>query len=295
MNIAFCVNRLGLIGLGATVASLIRNCSGPESLSIYIFCAYVSDADKDIISRLFEIENFAGEYKLIDFDPMYQFGSLRPLHGDWTPYGILLLPDFIEDREVLYLDSDLIVELDVLQLFNFNFEDKALAAVPGGTVKTEYERDFYINKIGLSPDFASFNSGVVLFNLTEWRLNKLKDRCLEIAKRFPNDLLSADQTLLNAVFAGNFSKLPACYNCAWFAKDAEPELPGKAIIHFIGSPKPWDLFGFLIHKGFSTWKSYSNWLWEEKYIGASFLPNLKRTWNIRRSYVRVIKLRFSGN
>ncbi|MEJ6981976.1 glycosyltransferase [Pedobacter sp. P351] len=293
MNVAFCINRLGLSGLGVTLLSMIQNCSAPAELNLYFVCSSLSSDDKNEISDLLQAKGFAGKHRFIDFYPEATFGSLRSFHGDWTAYGILLLSDFILEPQVLYLDADLVVELDVLSLDKFDFKGKALAAVSGGKLKTEYEYDFYINKALLSPDLDSFNSGVVVFNLDEWRLNKLKDRCMEIANRFPKDLLSADQSILNAVFAGNFLKLPESYNCEWFANDDKRIIPNNVIFHFIGSPKPWDMFGSRLHKGFKTWTKYSEKRWERKYE-AFTLRNLKRTWNLRRSYVRVLKDRINA-
>jgi lipopolysaccharide biosynthesis glycosyltransferase len=288
MNIAFCVNRLGLFGLGATVTSLIRNCSAPGKLRLHFLCAYISSNDKSAIAELLELQNYLGEYTFIDIDPIAAFSSYKSLHGDWTPYGRLLLSDLLEVPVVLYLDSDLIVEADVLELTHFNFKDKALAAVHGGYIQTEYEREFYINKLGLSPVLASFNSGVLLLNLTEWRLRQLKEKCFELANRFPTELVTADQTILNGIFAGNFAKLPNKYNSSWPAQNKESEVAGDVIHHFIGSPKPWDLFGSMMHNGYKIWKSYSNERWEVNYFKFS-LPNLKRTWYLRRSYVRILK------
>lgn len=289
MNVAFCVNRLGMVGLGVTISSLIRNCSSPEKLTFFFICAYVLDKHKKEIQRLLKEEKFEGKDRFIDFDPVSIFGSYGSLHGDWTTYGRLLLCDFIDDDTVLYLDSDLVIEVDILGLCNFNFNGKALAAVLGGTLKTELENDFFINKVGLNPDVESFNAGVLYFNLKEWRLNRIKEQCFALANLFPNDLVSHDQTLLNAVFAGNFSKLPEGFNCAWLPNYEKPIVVGAGgvIYHYIGSPKPWDLFGSTIHNGFKVWKNYSTRNWERNHSSYS-LQNLQRTWNLRRSYFRVL-------
>jgi lipopolysaccharide biosynthesis glycosyltransferase len=293
MNIAFCINRFGLIGLAATVTSLIRNCSVPENLTLYFICAHLTPCEKHEIATLLKSENFAGTFNFIDFNPTSEFSGFPSLHGDWTPYGILLLSDLIKENRVLYLDSDLVVELDVLEIRDFDFEGKAIAAVAGGKIKTQYSKDFYINKAGLSPELDSFNSGVVLFNLEMWKAKEIKKKCFKVAEQFTDDLVSHDQSILNAVFAGEFSKLPSSYNCEWPTNYDRPTVASKMIIHFVGSPKPWDFLGFLIHKGFKTWKMYSNKEWEQDYSAVSIF-NFKRTWNLRRSYLRVISEKIKG-
>ncbi|WP_162343330.1 glycosyltransferase family 8 protein [Cyclobacterium salsum] len=293
MNIAFCINRLGLLGLGTTLTSLIRNCSKPDCLILYFLCAGLLQKDKNQILKLLLSEQFEGKCQFIDFDPKANFGKFKSLHGDWTAYGRLLLPDLIYEDQVLYLDSDLVVELDVLELIGFEFNGHALAAVIGGPLSNTLENNFYIGLLGLSPHLNSFNSGVLLFNLKEWRLNNIKDNCIQIGCNYPMELLSCDQTILNAYFAGNFSKLPDGFNCVWYAHKAKPSLSDKMIYHFVGSPKPWDLMGSIIHNGYPTWKKYSRKDWDSAF-GSFTLTSIRRMWKIRRSYTKAVINKIRG-
>src|SRR3954470_3769068 len=113
MNVAFCINRLGLVGLGAAVSSSIRNCTDTKKLKLWFLCSQITESDKIHLKHLLAYENFLGGSRFIDFDPYSIFGSFPSLHGDWTPYGRLLLVDYVQEDLVLYLDSDIVVELDV--------------------------------------------------------------------------------------------------------------------------------------------------------------------------------------
>ena len=288
MNIAFCINRLALAGLGVTVASLVRNCSDSSLLKIYFLCSGLLDSDKDNIHDLLKLENYGGEYHFIDFNPKREFGAFRSLHGDWTAYGRLLLPDLVTESRILYLDADLAVELDVLQVSNFDLKGLAFAAVQFGTVLTTLENDFFINSAGLSPDAPAFNSGILLFDLDKWRNEDLKERCLVFARKYPTQLLACDQTLLNSLFANQFAKLPESFNCPWYPGEPRPSLSGKMILHYVGSPKPWDIGGGFVHSGYRIWKSYLNPFWADKYIHISY-DDMKRAWKIRRSYFRILQ------
>src|SRR6218665_1078394 len=101
MNIAFNINRLAMIGLGVTLNSLLKNCSDPKKLNIYILCADLNADDKENIHKLLNRYGLT-TINLIDFDAKEHFGSFRSLQGDWTPYGRLLLADYIKDDSVLY-------------------------------------------------------------------------------------------------------------------------------------------------------------------------------------------------
>lgn len=291
MNIAFCINRLALIGLGVTVSSLIRNCSDSQQLTLWFLCAGLRNEDKSNIEQLLASEGFRGNQHYIDFDPIAQFGNLRSLHGDWTTYGRLLLPELLTNVDsVLYLDADLVIELDVLNLVGFDLKDNALAAVPGATIKYALENDFLIKKCNLSLEDSYFNAGILLMNLFLWRKQNIKEQCLGLGKQYPNELLAVDQTILNALFSKTFASLPKAYNCVWYPDRLRPDVADKMILHYVGSPKPWDVGGKHLHKGFATWNTYLNSKWSKEYANLT-ISDFSRAWKIRNSYLRLIKKR----
>jgi len=290
MNIAFCINRLALKGLGVSLCSLIRNSSNPGKLKFWFLCSNLIIKDKEAIAQLLETEGLPESYTFIDFDPEEEFGKFPSLHGDWTTYGRLLLADYICEDQVLYLDADLVVELDVLEVEAFEFDGNLLAAVGGGKFKYTLGNRFYINKVGMLPDLEYFNSGVLLINLRKWQLENVKNKCLKIANEYGQDIPSNDQSLLNIICAGRFSKLPQAFNSEWIAYQPKPDISNKMILHFAGSPKPWDPLAFFLHNGYCTWKTYLSPEWKtnfSRYSGEDY----KRTWKIRHSYFRTINNR----
>lgn len=292
MNIAFCINRLILMGLGVTITSLLRNCSESKKLNFWFLCSNLGLREKNKIVNLLLSENFEGKYHFIDFDPFKIFGNLASLHGDWTTYGRLLLPEILNEDKVLYLDADLVVEVDVLELEEFEFNGLSLAAVGGGYFKFALGQKFYIEELGIDPNLEYFNAGVVFLNLKEWRAKDLKNTCLKIASIYPQDLPSHDQSLLNIICMGQFAKLPDSFNCSWLADKNRPQVAEKMIMHFVGSPKPWDPFGFIIHNGYRTWRKYLTNSWKSNLFHLN-LMSLLRVWHLRNSYVRCIYQKIS--
>lgn len=285
MNIVFNVNPLGLEGLAATLISLIRNCSNPQLLKLWFFCSEFDKNDKLNITELLADENFLGEVVYVDFDAKAVFGHLRPLYGDWTTYGRLLIPDYITDDTALYLDADLVILLDVLTLVDFDFEERVLAAVYGCTVEWTLDKSFFIDKLNCPPAQGYFNAGIIFFNLKKWRDTFAEAKWKKLAEKYPAELISHDQTLLNAVCEGDFAYLTPNFNNGWLPGNKKPEDAENSILHFVGSPKPWDIFGKLLHSGYRTWKEYSNASWEKKY-GIVSIQKIHRTWNIRKSIAR---------
>lgn len=289
MDIVFNVNPLGLEGLGVTLVSLVRHCSNPSRLNLHLLSSGLSANDKDNVRELLAREQFGGEISFLDFDADKEFGELRSLHGDRTVYGRLLIPERIAAPRALYLDADLAVRLDVLALEQeVVFRGETMAAVFGCTVDWTIDQQFLKDRAGLQGDTPYFNSGVVLFDLDECRRRGAAQTWRSFAREHRDDLVSHDQTVLNAYAHGNFVQLPLRYNTEWPAALAKPKDTENAIIHFSGSPKPWDITGRWLHRGRSLWASYQTAFWHERY-GRFNKSKWERTWKIKHSIARVLK------
>ena len=288
MNIVFNINPLGLEGLEATVSSLIRSCSDPAKLTIWFLCADFRSDNKGDIVRLLSEENFKGRSEFIDYNSHELFGHLRPLHGDWSTYGKLVIANYVDGDTALYLDSDLIVIVDILTLLNFEFHGAVLAAVCGSTIEHVLDKTFFIQRLNSPLNQKYFNAGVVLFDLKRWRETNVDEYWATLASKYPAELVSHDQTLLNAICGGNFAHLPFNFNNPWYPGSKAPENSTNSIIHFVGSPKPWDVLGSIIHKGYPTWSSYTTGAWKNKYSQLS-IDKLRRSWKIRKSIARHLK------
>ena len=294
MDIIFNVNPLGLEGLGATLTSLVRNCSNSKELKLLFLCSEFGKKDKANIDLLLQSEKFKGTVRYIDFDAKGTFGHLKSLHGNWTTYGRLLIANYIKSDTALYLDSDLVILLDVLSLREFNFNGSLLAGVYGSSIEWVIDKDFFINHLKWSIEQGYFNAGVLLFNLKKWRESKMEAKWKSLAEKYPEHLISHDQTLLNAICEGDFAHLSPVFNNPWYPGSDKPEDADSAqnsIIHFVGSPKPWDLFAKNIHKGHKIWKTFNTKTWKEQY-GKIKMDKIIRFWKIRRSMLKLLKNSF---
>lgn len=286
-NIAFNINPLGLDGLEATLVSLIRNCSSPQDLKIWFLCNDISKKQCGFFSQIFEALQFKGEFEIINYNASEYFGNLISLHGDYTTYGKLLIEKFIPVDTILYLDSDLIINLDVLALRFFDFKDDFLAAVSRSSIKWSLDKTFLINKLNLPETQAYFNAGVLLLNLKKWREEDINARWKVISEKYPNDLITVDQTLFNAICIGEFARLPDHFNISWYPNLIKPAQIENAIIHFIGSPKPWDFLGKLIHPGYYLWIKYQH-VFNIFRFNKTSSSYFRRTWKIRKSIFRAL-------
>jgi len=163
-------------------------------------------------------------------------------------YYRLLIPHFIEDNKVLYLDSDVIVNDSIEKLFEINLTNNYIAGVinPG----FNRQKEFMMN---LNAKY--FNSGVMLINNYLWKKDDIPKQCIELIEKYSDILMFPDQDALNAVINGRWIPLPLKYNVqSVFFEDncyeKYPELDyfelqdaikNPIIIHYTGSSKPWQV------------------------------------------------------
>ncbi len=138
-----------------------------------------------------------------------------------------ILPENIQ--RIIYLDSDLVFNLDIAGLWNFQLRDKLIAArVDVGTSR-------WLCKAENLPREAYFNAGVLLLDLEGIRKrHELFQECMDFFMKYP-EAEHADQDALNYVFRGEGAYLPPQYNM--FTRsirlDKNEEMK-EGIFHFAG-------------------------------------------------------------
>ncbi len=294
MNIALCANGTILPGLHATLASLVANANSPRTIQLYIFIEKIDEEELDALRTTITKSGGVGFIKFVPVTASV-FGNLRSLQGDYMTYMRLYLPEFIEDCDrLLYLDSDLVITTDLSELYKTDLRGAIIGAAGVGVVRTALERPFFV-KVGLSDDDRSFNGGVLLIDAKAWRKNHCTEKLLEFGHTHSADLVSADQAILVANFSRLFFALPREYNINVAADSNLGDLK-RGIYHFVGSPKPWDLFGSFIHRSYHIWGDLigGSAFSEFRFIIKFWREHLRRAFIIRRSYARVLLARIKS-
>lgn len=169
-------------------------------------------------------------------------------------YGRIMIPDLIDAERVLYLDSDIVVDHDLNDLFTMDLGNHPIGAI------TDL---LYTDK---------FNSGVLLFNMPV--LKKDPDIVAKMLKAGnDNNLAEGDQSVLNEFFNDSYLHLPLKYNlaigydflCSYypaFNHDYwnKTNINGY-VIHFTSPSKPWDQFSTSRYR--SKWWQYHDLSWNE--------------------------------
>ncbi len=162
-------------------------------------------------SRGFEIvvlaNGWQGEDLLAGFDSVgKRFGSrLTIVHvdetmlptsftGRYTPRGNffrLMLADMIDCERLVHLNADLIVQIELADIW----QDYQIQRLVGG-VPDQTARDWKRQQGGSEPDFY-LNTGVLLINCEAWRNHGATRLCEEWLRDHPDDAVLGDQDAVN--------------------------------------------------------------------------------------------------
>lgn len=180
------------------------------------------------VVHLYEIaENFAD-----DFPDHSWFGSA-------TFYRLLfpaLLPSDIE--RFLYIDTDTIVTMDLLELFNLDMGTAPVAAVSDAIFHTRPEVGVYTNG-------GYFNAGVLLIDRRKWLELNLSEKAVDFLKKNHKVASFLDQDALNAILVNNWYHLESKYNLVpdyiprTLKSNEAVSFSKDKIVHYAQFYKPW--------------------------------------------------------
>lgn len=149
-----------------------------------------------------------------------------------------ILPSDIE--KVIYLDSDIIVNLDISELWSLDLGDKIFAAVPELPNTIEVKHRLCVHGLVKIEDY--FNSGVLLMNVKRFLEEDIAiiDGIKFIGNHSEYPFL--DQEVLNYIFSCRYLKLSTRFNriIRWCRRQNEMHIKRK-IYHFTGDTIQLDL------------------------------------------------------
>lgn len=160
-------------------------------------------------------------------------GAMRSIFSVGAMYRLLTPQLLSQDIEkIIYLDSDIIVNLDIKELWQIELGNKILAAVPEISNGVDIQKFAALCHEGYVDKKDFFNSGVLLMNLNIFRT---EEKNIVNGVRFIGQhpqFLTVDQEVLNYLFAKDYLKLPVEFN--YFVKShrhSEKSL-SKKIYHY---------------------------------------------------------------
>jgi len=146
-------------------------------------------------------------------------------------------------QKVIFLDADIRVVGDISTLFGLDLEGQAFAAVPDVVIQSDAVGQWrdYLAGLGLDPSISYANTGVLVIDPARWEKEDLSGRVMRYVSQHAAACFLADQSAVNALVRGEFTKLSPIWNMLgvlWFRSDVD-ELLSPAVFHYSGSSKPW--------------------------------------------------------
>lgn len=238
--------------LSVRLRSLASNLSPGRSARFTILDCGMRAINKERMVRSLEI--FGNRIKVVFAEvDMSMYADLKTVNAiSRATYSRIALGDLMREADkALYLDSDIVVEGDVGELYDMPLGGRPIGAVRDSDPLNARNYELIL---GVPGRYGCFNGGVLLIDLQAWRRDGIREKIMAtLAIQKFVDYPSCDQAAMNAVFAGawkefhpkwNFSPLLAHLKSGRRTTYDEASLREAAanpkIIHFL-SPffKPW--------------------------------------------------------
>lgn len=261
--------------VGVMFHSLLANTSQPENVQIHL----ISDAIEDDNLRKLKVcvGNFGSNINIICADHK-RYEGLPTLRYGTAAYQRISLGDYLPSTalKAIYLDCDVLVLGDIIELWDQPLAGKPVAAVENLSPKA-------CKSLGFSRvDY--FNSGVLVADLQWWRKHDIYNQAVSFIQQHSSQLQYVDQCTLNHIFKDNWKKLSLSWNqqadiygvlkkysdgCGYSKTDIKQAIKSPKIVHFIGEQKPWLLNCFHPYKSI-----YAHYLEQTPWRGSSHADNL---------------------
>lgn len=191
-----------IMQISVTITSIIHNANPTVRYEVSVLGIGISNEEKEKIQSL-GTENVLVDVKM--FDNKYS-GIVSELQHVTTACNYKFdIPSIFKDYEkVLYLDTDIIVQSDLLSLYNTDLTDKYAAVV----------QDMHgistlgcVNRTGC-PNY--FNAGMMLLNIQKINKDDCPKKIIEAKEKYGDECV--DQDSFNRVIGNNCIFLPPKYN-----------------------------------------------------------------------------------
>lgn len=263
------------IPLAVTLRSVTKNFKSHRTLELFILDGGISDSNKRRILSSLSSNNLTIHF----LNPQGMIHGIKPVrHLPLAACYRLLIPKLLPSSfsKAIYLDSDVIVEGNLEDLWRIDMEENYALAVQDTSMPYICNGIKNYLKLHLLPNGKYFNSGVMVLNLEKWRSEEIGEKVITYLQENAASTPCLDQDGLNVVLVGKWkeldfrwNQLPNIYHfSSWsdssFKRELEKHYENVRnypfVIHFIGPHKPWKFRcthpkqnRFIYYLGMTSW------------------------------------------
>lgn len=227
--------------LAVALNSMIKNSSRTRQYKAIILHQGLNDTNTKKLKSL-ETDNFR-----IEITPMQNnfealddrmSNRLRCDYFTLTIYFRLFIPAmFPQYDKGIYIDSDVVVNDDIANLYDINIEDNFIGACNDLSIADIEPLVYYTeNAVGVKKH-EYINSGVLLMNLKKMRECDFEGHFLDLLNTYHFDSIAPDQDYINAICNGKIHYLNETWDT--MPNDARQQHHCPSLIHYNLFSKPW--------------------------------------------------------
>ncbi|CYU59007.1 glycosyl transferase family protein [Streptococcus suis] len=238
LDIAFSVNNRYAQYLGATILSILAH-HPKEEVRVHILYKEIAQSIlQDLGNLAQQTPNLELHFHLLE-DQQFSAIPIRTEQFPIESFSRFLLPELLADLgRILYLDVDILVHGNLMELFQTDLEEYELGAIVEADIFKYYQ--WYLDSLGFGPNDAYFSSGVLLMDLDKMRQNGTTNQLIAMALEKARDYKFPDQDILNTYYKGQFKQLSPAYNYTDVRKQNRELATDDVLIeHFNGDIKAW--------------------------------------------------------
>ena len=176
-----------------------------------------------------------------------------PAYYSIATYARFYVAELVPDIDkALYMDVDMCVSGNIVDIFNRNLEKYGLGAVSADSDNVYLSPALWLHEhkkmLEMKRDDYYFCAGLLLINCAYWREHKIKQKALELMNNITYELPCPDQDILNILFRGNYKILSP--HLQYFASESLHQYDTSIqqymkksqslVIHYTSKRKPWN-------------------------------------------------------
>jgi lipopolysaccharide biosynthesis glycosyltransferase len=217
--------------------SLFKNNKAP--IKVYLLSDNLLDEEIEEFDKM--CRHFGKGYTVEYINALEKYNKLIPsginVDNRFSKYTLyrLLLPYFVKEDRLLYLDADAVINGDLSEFYNIDLEDNLIAGIEDTGLSKYYKRADYMKSLGLTNNDAYINAGIALMNMKAIKEINLADKWVQMAndRLYPNH----DQDIFNITCSGRIKLVDFKYNVS-LSTGLNIKEEDIKIMHYAGQ-KPW--------------------------------------------------------
>lgn len=220
-------------------------------------CVYIIHDDTLVPENIEKLRQTADSYRQrLQFinaekalsEKQLKTGKLAP-DGNRGKLLKLLIPELIDVSKVIYLDCDIVVKLDLSELWAVDIGDKSIGAANEvwslercWDKKYPWRWGLMLKAMGIDRS-AYFNSGVLVMDLDKIRTRyDFISEASDFYRKYGKIATFADQDCLNYIFARDTCIIDEKFNRIDFSDITEQERRAFACVWHMTGEKPWESY-----------------------------------------------------